>query len=149
MSLPEIGDRLTDKAAVPDEAVVREWMGETAFGYWTALRDWIAASYPGVFAPDWIYGGRKHGWSLRYKTSKAFCTLLPEYRTFSVVIVLGGAERDKVEARRDGLGPRLMALYDAAETFHDGKWLRIGIASDADLGDAKALLVLKRPPRRA
>ncbi len=147
MSVPEIGDRLTDKAAVPDEAAVREWMGEAAFGYWTALRDWIAAPYPGVFAPDWTYGGRKHGWSLRYKKSKAFCTLLPEYRAFSVVIVLGGVERDKVEARRDELGPRLMALYDAAETFHDGKWLRIGIASDTDLGDAKALLVLKRPPR--
>ena len=147
MSVPEIGDRLTDKSAAPDEATVREWMGSAAFGYWTALRDWIAASYPGVFAPDWTHGGRKHGWSLRYKKSKAFCTLLPEYRAFSVVIVLGAAERDKVEARRDGLGPRLMALYDAAETFHDGKWLRIGIASDMDLGDAKALLVLKRPPR--
>lgn len=147
MSVPEIGDRLVDKAAVPDEAMVRAFVGEAAFGCWTALRDWIAASYPGVFAPDWTHGGRKYGWSLRYKKSKAFCTLLPEYRAFSVVIVLGAAERDKVEARRDGLGPRLMALYDAAETFHDGKWLRIGIASDMDLGDAKALLVLKRPPR--
>ncbi|MCM5553906.1 DUF3788 domain-containing protein [Pleomorphomonas sp. NRK KF1] len=147
MNVPEIGDRLTDKSAVPDEAAVREWMGEAAFGCWTALREWISASYPGVVAPDWIYGGRKHGWSLRYKKSKAFCTLLPEYRAFSVVIVLGGVERDKVEARRDELGPRLMALYDAAETFHDGKWLRIAIASDTDLGDAKALLVLKRPPR--
>ena len=147
MTMPEIGDRLTGTSVVPDEATVRTFMGETAFGHWTALGDWIAASYPGVFAPDWTHGGRKHGWSLRYKKSKAFCTLLPEYRAFSVVIVLGAAERDKVEARRDGLGPRLMALYDAAETFHDGKWLRIGIASDADLGDAKALLVLKRPPR--
>ncbi|CAI9417724.1 hypothetical protein ANOBCDAF_04052 [Pleomorphomonas sp. T1.2MG-36] len=147
MTTPEIGARLVDKAAVPDAAMLRAFVGEAAFGYWTALRDWIAASYPGVFAPDWTHGGRKHGWSLRYKKSKAFCTLLPEYRAFSVVIVLGAAERDKVEARRDGLGPRLMALYDAAETFHDGKWLRIGIASDMDLGDAKALLVLKRPPR--
>lgn len=147
MTTPEIGARLVDKAAVPDEPMVRAFVGEAAFGRWTALRDWIAAAYPGVFAPDWTHGGRKHGWSLRYKKSKAFCTLLPEYRAFSVVIVLGAAERDKVEAQRDGLGPRLMALYDAAETFHDGKWLRIGIASDMDLGDAKALLVLKRPPR--
>lgn len=145
MSAPEIGDRLTDTSNLPDEALVRDWMGEAAFTHWAALRDWIAASYPGVFTPDWIYGGHKHGWSLRYKRSKAFCTLLPEYHAFSVVIVLGGAEREKVEARRDGFGPRLMALYDAAETFHDGKWLRIGISSAEDLGDAKALLDLKRP----
>jgi hypothetical protein len=40
------------------------------------LRDWIKVAYPGVFTPDWVHGGQKHGWSLRYKKSKAFCTSL-------------------------------------------------------------------------
>jgi len=61
------------------------------------------------------------------------------------VVVLGGAERKKVEARRDGLSPRLMALYDEAETYHDGKWLKIGISSAEELKDVTALLMLKRP----
>ncbi|MFN8682018.1 DUF3788 domain-containing protein [Paracoccus sp. P2] len=144
---PQIGERLTDKSAAPDDALIRDWIGPEAFAQWSALRDWIAAEYPSVFTPDWIYGGKKHGWSLRYKKSKAFCTLLPEYRAFSAVVVLGGAEREKVDARRDKLSPRLMGLYDAAETYHDGKWLKIGISSPEDLRDVIALLTLKRPRR--
>lgn len=146
---PQIGDRLTDRSGTPDEETIRDWIGTDAFVHWVALRDWVAAGYPAVFAPDWIYGGRKHGWSLRYKKSKAFCTLLPEYRAFSVVVVLGGSERDKVEARRDTLTPRLMGLYDAAATYHDGKWLRIGVSSPDDLKDVTDLLILKRPRRAA
>jgi len=142
---PQFGDRITDKSARPDDTTVRDWIGPDAFKKWASLRDWIEIAYPGVFTPDWIYGGRKHGWSLRYKKSKAFSTFLPEYRAFSVVVVLGGAEREKVEARRDSLSPRLMALYDEAETYHDGKWLKIGISSAEELKDVTALLTLKRP----
>lgn len=40
-----------------------------------------------------------------------------------------------------------MRLHDAAETLHDGTWLKIGIASADDLKDVTDLLVLKRPRR--
>ncbi|MBI1290250.1 DUF3788 family protein [bacterium] len=142
---PQAGSRITDKSAPPDDMAIRDWIGPDAFKQWAALRDWIEAAYPGVFTPDWIYGGRKHGWSLRYKKSKAFCTFLPEYQAFSAVVVLGKAEREKVEARRDRLSPRLMALYDEAETYRDGKWLKIGISSAEELKDVTELLSLKRP----
>lgn len=144
---PQVGNRFTDKSAPPDDAAIRDWIGPDAFKQWVMLRDWIKAAYPGVFAPDWIYGGKKHGWSLRYKKSKAFCTFLPEYQTFSAVVVLGAAEREKVEARRDSLSPRLMALYDEAETYRDGKWLKIRISSAEELNDVTELLTLKRPRR--
>ncbi|MBT2188208.1 DUF3788 domain-containing protein [Sphingobium nicotianae] len=144
---PQVGDRLTDKSAPPDDAMIRDWLGPAAFEHWAALRDWIDASYPGVFAADWIYGGKKHGWSLRYKKSRAFCTFLPEYRAFSAVVVLGAAEREKVEARRDELSSRLMALYDQTETYHDGKWLKMRISSAEERRDVTELLALKRPRR--
>ena len=143
----KVGDRLTDKSAAPEDATIRDGIGQDAFPHWVALRDWIAAGYPGVFTPDWIYGGKRHGWSLRYKKSRAFCTLLPNYRAFAAVVVLGGAERAKIDARRDRLSPRLMHLHDAAGTLHDGTWLKIGIASADDLTDVTDLLVLKRPRR--
>lgn len=145
----QVGDRLTDKSTTPDDETIRDWIGADAFQYWVALRDWIAAGYPNVFAPDWIFGGKKHGWSLRYKKSRAFCSLLPEYRAFSVVVVLGGSQRDKVEAQHDTFSPRLLGLYDAAETYHDGKWLKIGVSSREELKDVTDLLILKRPRRVA
>jgi hypothetical protein len=129
---PQNGDRLTDKSAVPDDRTIREWIGPEAFNHWTGLRDWIEVSYPGVFAPNWSYGGKTHGWSLRYKRSRAFCTLLPENRSFPAVVVLGAPDRENVEAQRQRLRSRLMKLFDEAATCPDGRWLKIGVSSAKD-----------------
>ena len=143
---PQIGDRITDKSAPPDERAVRDWIGPAAFKHWTELQSWIEASYPGVFAPDWLYGGKKRGWSLRYKKTRAFCTLLPAYRSFSVLVVLGQAERKNFEERRYSWSPRLVKLYDEARAYPDGKWLTVEIASADDRQEVKELVTMKRPP---
>ena len=144
---PQIGDRITDKSAPPDNRTVRDWIGPKAFKHWADLQSWIEAHYPGVFAPDWLYGGKKRGWSLRYKKTKAFCTLLPEYRRLSVLVVLGGAEREKFEEWRYVWRSQLVKLYDEAKTYPDGKWLTVGISSADDRHDVTELLTMKRPPR--
>jgi hypothetical protein len=146
-TVPQIGDRITDKSTPPDDSAIRDWIGPEAFEQWAELRNWIEAFYPGVFAPEWLYGGKKRGWSLRYKKSKAFCTLLPEYRLFSVVVVLGTAEREKFEARRYAWPSQLVTLYDEARTYPDGKWLKVAISSADDRHDVTELLTMKRPPR--
>lgn len=143
---PEIGDRISDKSAPPDEDTVRDWIGPGAYRHWMKLRDWIDTTYPGVFTPEWIYGGKKRGWSLRYKKTKAFCTLLPEYKRLSVQVVLGRAEREKFEERRYAWRPELITLYDEAREYPDGKWLTIAIASAADRHDVTELAGMKRPP---
>jgi hypothetical protein len=143
---PEIGERITDKSAPPDENKVRDWIGPEAFGHWAKLRGWIDASYPGVFAPDWLYGGKKRGWSLRYTEAKAFCTLVPAYRLFSVLVVLGRAEREKFEERRYTWSPQLIKLYDETRTYHDGKWLTVAISSADHRHELTELVSMKRPP---
>ncbi len=143
---PQIGDRITEKSAPPDDSIVREWIGSRAFAHWIELRLWIEASYPGVFTPDWLHGGKKRGWSLRYKKTKAFCTLLPGYRLLSVLVVLGRAEREKFEERRYAWRSQLVKLYDDAPTYPDGKWMTIAISSADDRNDVMRLLTMKRPP---
>jgi Protein of unknown function (DUF3788) len=143
---PEIGERITDKSTPPDERTVRDWMGREAFKHWAGLQAWIEASYPAVFAPDWLYGGKKRGWSLRYKKTKALCTLLPAYRQFSVLVVLGRAEREKFEERRYSWSPQLVKLYDEARAYPDGKWLTVAISSADDLQEVRELVSMKRPP---
>ena len=70
-------------------------------GCWSSSRD----NYPGVFTPDWIFGGKKYGWGLRFKKSKSFCTLLPERNRLLVQIVFGGEEREKAEKVLPELSP--------------------------------------------
>lgn len=144
--LQHIGSRITGTSAPPDDRAIRQWIGPEAFVHWTALRQWIDEFYPGVFEPDWLYGGKNRGWSLRYKKTKALCTLVPEYGRFSAVVVLGRAEREKFDARRHAWRPPLVKLYDEARTYIDGKWLTVSVASTGDLHEVMDLLAMKRPP---
>lgn len=142
---PQIGDRITDISAPPDEDSVHDWIGSRAFAHWVNLRSWIDASYPGVFAPEWLYGGQRRGWSLRYKKTKAFCTIVPEYRRLSVVVVLGQAESEQFEARRNVWRSQLLKLYDEAKRYPDGKFLTVAISSAEDRHEVMELLIMKRP----
>jgi len=145
-ALAQIGDRIAGKLAALDDAAIREWIGLEAFGRWVELCNWIDQFYPDVFAPDWFYGGKNRGWSLRYKRIKAFTILVPEYGRFSAVVVMGRAEREKFEERRYVWRPQLVKLYDEAKTYTDGKWLTLAITSADDLHDVTDLLTMKRPP---
>jgi hypothetical protein len=96
---------------------------------------------------DWLFGGKKHGWSLRYKKGKSFCTLIPEKNRFAIQIVFGAEEREKVEAIRDELSARTQADYDRAKTYHDGKWLLLTVDADDVVADVERLLAVKRNPK--
>jgi hypothetical protein len=141
----EIGDRISGKTSHPDEGTVRDWLGSKAFEHWRELQSWIDEFYPNVFKPDWIYGGNKRGWALRYKENRAFCSLLPAYRQLSVLVVLGRAERERFEERRYFWRPSLVKLYDESRTYHDGKWLTIPILSADDRIEVTDLISMKRP----
>ena len=107
----------------------------------------IERNYPGVFDPEWLYGGKKHGWSLRYKKGRSFCTFIPEAGSFKIQIVFGGREREKLQEIRGQLSKGLLKAYATATTYHDGKWLLLAVDSDQYLHDLEKMLALKRRPK--
>lgn len=108
----------------------------------------MARNYPDVFTPEWLYGGKKHGWSLRYKKSKSFCTLIPEKDRFLLLIVFGTDERSRVEAMRQELSERTRAAYDEAGIYHDGKWVLLSVDDEVVVSDVERPLAVKRRPNR-
>ena len=140
--------RMTEPGRPPVDQEVAAWIGEAAYAYWQELVRLIERGYPEVFTPQWLFGGRKHGWSLRYKKSKSFCTLIPERDRFALLIVFGAEERAKVEALRESLSEITCAAYDEAATYHDGKWLLLTIDNDQAVKDTMLLLAIKRRPKR-
>ncbi|OPY15014.1 MAG: hypothetical protein A4E66_00227 [Syntrophus sp. PtaB.Bin001] len=138
---------MTKPGSPPTNSEVAEWLGGEAFEYWKRLANFIDRHYPGVFTPEWLFGGRKHGWSLRYKKSKSFCTFVPEKNRFALLIVFGAAEREKVESIRDSLSAEIRKQYDAAHTYHYGKWLLITVDSGTVAADVQLLLAVKRKPK--
>ena len=64
-------ERLLEKSQAPTDESVAAFIGVEAAARWSALLDFIESTYPGVFNGEWLYGGAKHGWSLRFKKSKS------------------------------------------------------------------------------
>ena len=67
---------------------------------------------------------------------------------FQTCIVLGKDERERFEAHREQFGEAICKEYDAAQTYHDGKWLAFDISDETLLDDIISLLHLKRKPNR-
>ncbi len=147
--MDEPGQRMVTGDKEPDAISVSAWIGAKDYRRWTEIVRFIDACYPGVFAPDWIFGGKKYGWGLRFKKSKSFCTLIPERGRLKIQIVFGGEEREKVEAILPQLGSRAREEYLSATTYHDGKWLALVVDSQEVLADVKRLLMVKRKPKMA
>ena len=129
----------------PDLAIIDLRIGNDSG---ISLIELIEQRYPDVFEPEWLFGGKKHGWSLRYKKSRSFCTLIPEKNRCELLIVFGAKEREKAEAIKGELAPYTRKEYDDAKTYHDGKWLYLTIDSEDVVSDVVSLLALKRKPKR-
>jgi len=145
--MSENSPRLTEPGSPPTPRQLESWLGKKAFGFWRQVEQMIAERYPGVFMPEWLYGGKKHGWSVRYKKSRSFCTMIPEKGRCLLMIVFGREERAKVETIRDELSAKVRKAYDEATTYHDGKWLLLEIDNKTTLADAETLLAVKRKPK--
>jgi len=139
--------RMTDPDRRPDAKALSALMGPVNYSRWTNLNRYIEATYPGVFVPEWLFGGKKYGWTLRFKKSKSFCTLIPERSRLVVLIVFGGKEREEAETMLDDLSPAVREAYKKATTYHDGKWVALTVTRDGILRDIQRLLTVKRRPK--
>lgn len=140
-------NRMIGLGSPPNDSEVAAWIGKNAFDYWGQVTSFIDRNYPGIFVPEWLFGGKKHGWSLRYKKTKSFCTLIPEKDRFAVLIVFGREERKKIEGVKGRLSSKTQEKYDKATTYHDGKWVLLTVDSGIAVGDLRLLLGVKRRPK--
>ena len=139
--------RMTEPGNPPSDSAIADWVGRKAYKYWKHVAQLIEQNYPHVFKPEWLFGGKKHGWSLRYKKTKSFCTFIPEKNRFALLIVFGTEERAKIEAIRNSLSRKTQKEYDKATTYHDGKWLLLTVDNDKVVNDMMLLLAVKRRPK--
>ncbi len=139
--------RMVDGGRPPTATQVADWIGPASFKRWTTLTEFIAEHYPGVFETKWLFGGARFGWTLRYKKSKSFCSLIPERGRFRLLLVFGAREREQVEAILPQLTSHVREDYTGSTTFHDGRWMATTVDSQKVVSDIERLLALKRRPK--
>lgn len=135
---------LTDKARIPDDALIHAALGDESFGWWVSLDRWLRETYAIVPIPQ--CGGAKYGWSFRYrKGGRPLCELTPAQGGFQVLVVLGAKEGALALECAQDFGPLVRGCLESARVFHDGRWLFIHVQSARDVEDIKQLVILKKP----
>ena len=125
----------------PTEQDLASLVGTTSDTVAMQLRNFLAAHY--TLEEVWAPGGKAATWQCRYRRGgKTLCTLLYKPGEAACMLVFGREERAKVEGLP--LSTVARVTYDAATTYHDGKWVWFPLLDGAILEDLYQLLPVKR-----
>lgn len=137
-------ERWLDRDCPPGEAEIAAALGDAA-APWDELRGYLATAY--AVEPETVFGGRNYGWCLRYrKGGRPLCTLYPEQGAFTVLVVLGKQEIERVQGLEGSLSAGAWAQFTGANQYHDGRWLWCRVPEDVSVADICGLLAAKRRP---
>lgn len=131
-----------DKGFPPSDSDLKHALGP-AFPLWVKLVTFIAVTYQ--MEGEMSYGGKNYGWNLWVrKSGKSLVSLYPQTGSLVAQVVLG---KDQVEqALRLDFGETVGRMVRETPQLHDGKWLFIPVAAEADARDIEQLLLLKKRP---
>lgn len=121
-------------------------LGAEVVGVWKEICDNIESKYDMNIA--WNNGGKAWKYECKYsRAGKTLCGLYANENKSGLMMIFGGAERDKVETIRQELNEKTMAVYDEAKSYRDGKWVMFPL-DKALIADYMRLLSIKRKPNK-
>lgn len=131
----------------PTPSMLEELLGPELAEVWQKLCQAIEERYD--MDRLWDSGGKSWTYEYKYRRGgKTLCSLYAKSQCMGFLVIFGKAERAKVEAIWESLSPAVRAQYEAAQTYHDGKWVMFYPASADSFDEYLRLLALKRKPNR-
>lgn len=131
---------------VPEKNELMSLLGEEKFAVWERVCAVIEEKYE--MERIWDKGYRDWIYEYKYRRGgKTLCALYAKENVMGCQIIFGKAEREKLEAARTSFSAETIAAYDAAATYHDGKWVMFE-PDDGFVRDLTGLLAVKRRPNR-
>lgn len=131
---------LTAKEQPPTAAQLAAALGP-AQKLWDDVLGRMASAFAPVL-PEWVYGGQKHGWSLRLKQNKrAIVYLTPGDRMLRAGFALG--EKAIAAARAGKLRRTLLELIDQSPKYPEGRAVRIEVRHGREVGLVLAIAQIK------
>lgn len=133
-----------DKAHEPQASDLQAGLGRT-MKLWERLAAAVAAAYPPI-VPVWNHAGAKYGWSMRLKQKdRNVLYLIPQAKHFLVGVVLG--EKAYQAARDASLPDEVVAMFEAAKPYAEGRGIRYPVRVAADVDVVLAIAALKMARR--
>ena len=136
------------QTVIPDSGELAALLGQPLYDVWRRLCAAIEARYQMDRA--WNAGGRAWKYEYKYRRGgRTLCALYAREGCMGFLVILGKDERAKFEAERERFSREVQEVYDAARTYHDGKWVLFEPKDCARFDDFLRLLGIKRRPNRA
>lgn len=132
---------------IPNEQDLKNLLGQSLFEVWTKL----CAAIDGQYDMErlWDKGGKAWTYEYKYRRGgKTLCTLYARENCVGFMVIFGKNEREKFEASRERYSEQIQMIYDAAKTYHDGKWVMFQPVDTILLDDFMKLLAIKRKPNK-
>ena len=132
---------------IPTNIELEELIGAGRADLWRRLTQ----SVDEIYDVDRLWNKGFSDWVYEYKYrrgGKTLCTFYAKKDAAEILIILGKSEREKFDAQREIFSENILALYDAAKSYHDGKWLWIPLSVELSFDDIIAMLKIKRRPNR-
>lgn len=91
----------------------------------------------------------EYGWNIKFKKSgKSLCTLYPRENYFTVLVVVGEKERERVEAILPGLSLEIQKIYRETKEGNGQRWLMIDLEDEEKIyADIRALIDIRAMSR--
>ena len=91
----------------------------------------------------------EYGWNIKFKKSgKSLCTLYPRENYFTVLVVVGAKERERVEAILPGLSLEIQKIYRETKEGNGQRWLMIDLEDEEKIyADIRALIDIRAMSR--
>lgn len=139
--------RLLDKLIVPTENTIVNVLGHN-YSLWQEVSNYILSKKS--FQVETKFFTKKYGWSKRFfKGSKTLCYLFPETEAFSMLIIFGEKETDRIENIQDELKKSIYDTFMKTEQLHDGRWVWIRVLDSSDLITIKKMIDVKASMKNA
>lgn len=136
-----MSDRISELDAV------KTLLDEEAFSVWEKLCAAIEAEYD--MERLWNSGGKAWTYEYKYRRGgKTLCALYARENCMGFMVIMGKAEWEKFEMRRQDFSADVLKIYDEAETYHDGKWMMFYPKDTTMFEDFMKMLKIKRRPNR-
>ena len=98
----------------------------------------------------WSTGGKHWTYEYKYRRGgKTLCCLYAAKDRLGFMVIFGKEERRRLEEIRPALSDSVCRVYDAAQTYRDGKWVMFQPVDRSEFEDYLRLLALKRKPNRS
>lgn len=127
----------------PSIAEIGDYIGNTLFEEFCQYMD---KEYQVIRKIEFSKDVWARGWNVKFrKSGKSLCVVYPKDKYFTVLVVVGNKEKERVEKMLPCLSKELQELYHNTKEGNGQRWLMIDLYSDGEVyKDVLQLIRIRR-----